>query len=584
MSNDTIERATVPQRGRTQGRRAVLAALGVGVVSACGPVVTTVTKAAGTGSKTATPTRKPTPKPTTKASAAPAAAPTTTTTTKATTPAPTATVTKAPVISAPDVTSPGQVVTNLVGTDQAWHLARRASFGATPALAAEIKTMGATAWLNQQLAPAGIDDSECDAYLTRFPTLPMTPLQLRAGAIPRYSWDAMVQLGQASIARALFSKRQLFEVMVEFWSNHFNIATPSGDVWDLKTTDDRDVIRKNALGKFSTMLKASGESPAMMVYLDNASSSVDTLNENYGRELLELHTVGIEAGYTHDDVINSARILTGNTVGRHGENAYYNDWHYVGPVKVLDFADPNDDDFDGLTLIPRYLDYLAHHPSTARRLATKLAVRFVSDTPPASLVTALANVYLANDTAIAPVLKALFASSEFAASIGQKTRRPFEDLIASARAMGVTPAAGDAKSLSGFYWLSSQLGQAPMAWKPPNGYPDVAGAWLSAGSLLGRWNAHAGVVGAWWKDGFTTPTPATWLGSNPPATIGGLVDAIAVKLLGAPLAGAQRAAVIGFAAGRTTGFTEASSSANTIKWDLGVVMQLVLNSPNWIQR
>jgi hypothetical protein len=251
---------------------------------------------------------------------------------------------------------------------------------------------------------------------------------------------------------------------------------------------------------------------------------------------------------------------------------------------VLGFTAANADEFAGLTLVPQYISYLASHPSTARHIATKLARHFVSDSPPASLVTTLANVYLANKTAIVPVLKALFASAEFAASIGQKTRRPIEDVIGAARTLGITPATGTASSLSGLYWLLSQMGHAPLGWPLPDGYPDVAEAWLSAGGMMRRWNAHVGLVGGWWTDGMTMPAASTLLGATPPSTIGGVIDALATRLIGTPLAGAQRAAVVAFACSRTSGFTETSSSANLIRWDLGAVTSLVLSSPNWIER
>ena len=572
-------------------RRAFLAVIGAGLAAGCtAPAISRTTKAAG--AKTAAKPKavpkvvpKTTPKPATVPATKPAATPSTTASVIAS-PSATATPTStpAPTLSSNVVITPGATLPNLVGTDPVWHLLRRATFGPTPALVAEVKTIGTDAWLNQQLNPASIDDSVCDAYLTRYPTLPMTTAQIRA-SIPQYSWDAMSQLVRATLARALWSKRQLLEVMTEFWSNHFNITTPNGDAWDLKTVDDREVIRKNALGSFSDMLLASAQSPAMMRYLSLATSTVDSLNENYGRELLELHTVGIDAGYTHDDVISSARIMTGYTEGVHGEFSYRNDWHYVGPVKVLGFTDPNADEFAGLTLIPRYLKYLATHPSTARHLATKLAIRFVSDTPPDSLITALANVYLANDTAIAPVLQALFTSAEFSASIAQKTRRPMEDLIAAARTIGVAPTAGDANSLGSFYWLLGTLGQAPFGWHPPNGYPDVAGAWLSAGGTLRRWNGHASVTGGWMQDGMSTPSVATLLPSPAPATIGALIDSLSTRLLGTKLAGTQRSAVIAFAGYRdTTKYNENYSSADSIKWDLGPIVTLILNTPNWIQR
>lgn len=490
-----------------------------------------------------------------------------------------ATAIKAPVLlAAPRVVAATDPLPTLAGSDPVWHLLRRTTFGPTPQLVADVRAMGTTAWLDQQLTPSSIDDSACDAYLTRFPTLGKTTPQIRA-MIPQYSWDAMSDLIRGTIARSLWSKRQLFEVMVEFWSNHFNIATPTGEVWDLKPVDDWKVVRRNALGRFADLLQASAKSPAMLRYLDNDDSSVDTLNENYGRELLELHTVGVDAGYTHAMVVDSARLLTGYTIGRHGEFAYYNDWRYIGPVTVLGFTHPNSDDFDGLHVAEKYLDYLAHHPSTARHVATKLAVRFVSDDPPGTLVDTLARTYLANDTAIVPVLRALFASSEFAASIGQKTRRPIEDLIGTARALGTTPAAGGSDSLNPLQWLLDGMGQGPLGWVPPNGYPDTTAAWMSTAGTLGRWNAHLGLVQNWWKTGMSTPAPAVALGTTPAATCGALVDQVALRLLGTRLAASQRSALLTF-----LGAGETTSSADTVRWRLDLLFALVLDSPNWITR
>jgi uncharacterized protein (DUF1800 family) len=575
-------------------RRRVLALFGVGVaaagLSACAPAAPAPTKTS------ATPTPKPTtatPKPTATATSTPkpvvTATPTATATatptqtatatpsataTATATATPTATPTPTPT-PAPSYPLPVTLVPNLLGTDPVWHLARRATFGPTPDLVAEIRTKGTSTWLDEQLNPASIDDSACDAYLTRYPSLPMTTMQIRA-AYPAYSWNPMMELGRATIARALWSKRQLFEVMVEFWSNHFNITTPSGEAWDVKTVDDRDVIRGHALGRFADLLVASAKSSAMSHYLDNDVSSVDAINENYGRELLELHTVGLDAGYTQTDVVNSARLMTGYTVGVHGEFLYRNDWRYLGPVSVLGFSSPNNNNFDGLHVAEAYLDYLAHHPSTATHLATKLATRFVSDGPSADLINSLASTYLANDTALVPVLRALFTSAEFAASIGQKTKRPIEDVIGTARAIGVAPADGDATSLNGFYYLLNGLGQAPMNWGPPNGFPDQAVNWLSTAGTLGRWQAHMGLLGAWWKDGITTPAAITLV--NAPADNAAFVDQLALRLLGVRLTDPQRAAVLAFLNSLST------KVADNLKWRINETSALVLDSPNWIQR
>jgi len=238
-------------------------------------------------------------------------------------------------------------------------------------------------------------------------------------------------------------------------------------------------------------------------------------NENLGRELLELHTVSRAAGYTEDDVKSSARILTGYRVD------LWNTWvasyqpssHWTGAVNVLGFSDPNTSS-DGRAVTKAYLDYLAHHPSTANRIARKLATRFVSDNPSESLVAHLATVYLANDTAIAPVLKALVASKEFLASSGKKTRTPEEDVIATYRALGVSvapPKTDDAAAVI-MLWQAHAIGQGPFEWPRPDGRPDSAGAWSSVSRVLGSFEVHYAMAGRWWpKVGIGYRTPAGWL-------------------------------------------------------------------------
>ena len=244
----------------------------------------------------------------------------------------------------------------------------------------------------------------------------------------------MQDLGIAAIVRAAWSERQLFEVMVDFWSNHLNVTNFHDSVWWSRHDYDRGVIRAHALGKFSDMLRASAKHPAMLTYLNNAESTKDNPNENYGRELLELHTVGLDAGYTEDEMRTSALILTG--LGVHwyddvddGTFHYDAENHYTGSVKVLGWSSKNASASNGLTVALDYVDYLAHHPSTARRISTKLCQRFVSDTPPAALVDEMATAYRHNDTAIAPVLRVLFNSNAFHAAKGQKVLRPMQDVI-----------------------------------------------------------------------------------------------------------------------------------------------------------
>jgi uncharacterized protein (DUF1800 family) len=433
--------------------------------------------------------------------------------------------------------------TNPLARDPVLHLLRRATFGPTRRTVDEVRRLGVDAWLDRQLAPEAIEDAVTDRALGAFPTAAMSTAQIRR-AVKEFDWTAMFELGHATLARQFWSERQLFEVMVDFWSNHLNVTNPFDGGWDVRTAFDRNVIRKHALGRFSAMLKASARDPAMLRYLDNADSHRRAVNENYGRELLELHTVGIEGGYTERDVRHSAYIMTGRTVTREGEFRYEPDRHWIDPVRVLGFRDKNPSRGKGLQVGERYLQYLATHRVTAANIARKLAVRFVCDNPPPSLVDRLARAYLDNGTAIVPVLRVLFRSLEFWVATGLKTRRPLENLVATARALGVAPGADVRAGLEGVYWMTQRLGQAPLAWVPPNGYPDNAVAWASAHAMLGVWNSHRALAQGWQK-GLSYAKPAGLVGKRP-ATVGAYLDQLAQRLLFQPVSARDRQALLRF--------------------------------------
>ena len=217
-----------------------------------------------------------------------------------------------------------------VATDPDLHLLRRATYGPTTASLRSIERMGPGAWLEQQLDPSSIRDSFVDDLLaSRYPNLSLSVG--KAYSTLNGSWDLMFDLGQAAIVRAAWSERQLLEVMVDFWSNHLNVTNPSDNVWWSRHDYDRRVIRKHALGKFSHMLKASATHPAMMTYLNNAESTKDNPNENYGRELLELHSLGVDGGYDEEDMRQSTLVMTGFGISWDtGEFEYDKDNHYVG--------------------------------------------------------------------------------------------------------------------------------------------------------------------------------------------------------------------------------------------------------------
>ncbi|MGX6605859.1 DUF1800 domain-containing protein [Micromonosporaceae bacterium Da 78-11] len=472
-------------------------------------------------------------------------------------------------------------------TDPLLHVLRRATYGPTTASIAEIRKLGASAWLERQLKPASIPDPVADQLTGRLTLSRLGTAEIRAkfraGALKQYSWDPMWQLGMAAIGRAMWSERQLFEVMVDFWSNHLNVTCPSGDVWDSRADYDQNVIRKYALGSFADLLKASARHPAMLTYLDNRFSTKAAPNENYGRELLELHTVGL--AYTESDVKNAARLLTGMTVNQDtGLYRYDATGHATGAVVVLGFRHANATTGVGESGALAMLDYLAQHTATARRIVTKLCVRFVADEPPAALITALVKVYLDNRSAIVPVLRALFGSAEFAASIGAKTRTPYEDVVATVRTLGYRPEPTGTKALESFYWMCHSSGQAPMAWAPPNGYPDVAAAWASPSGQLNRWNQHLSIAAGWWPTTLIRPTSliTEFVGPALPATYGALVDVVATRLLGRPLVSRHTEALAGFF-GKTAG-ARLKSTDPAVGWMFPYLMAMLLNSPSFALR
>ncbi|SDU88389.1 Uncharacterized conserved protein, DUF1800 family [Microlunatus sagamiharensis] len=467
-----------------------------------------------------------------------------------------------------------------VRVDAAHHLLRRAAFGPTPALLAHVRKVGTTAWLDAQLDPGSVDDRVTEAYVKRFTNLDLTPGEVRA-KFRSGAWDVMYEVLGAHVSRAVFSNRQVFEAAVDFWTNHFVVPVPSTEVWDCAQVFTRDVVRKHALGRFADMLVASAKSSAMLIVLNGKDSTRRAPNENYGRELLELHTLGV-GSYTEDDVRQSALILTGLGTTRGKEYEYHPADHHVGPVRVLDFAHPNGS-ANGESVAEAYLEHLAHHPATATRIATKLCVRFVSDTPPASLVARLAQVFLDSGTAVAPVLRALFTSSEFAASVGQKVRTPYEDAVATMRVLRATPDRKGIASGKELRYKTLGMGQAPMNWPAPNGYPDVAAAWSGSSTMLARWNFHGSAAGGGALNTMTRPQLVDLLGlRKPPATFGAVVDRAAAALLVPDLTPAQRKAVCTFLGHSPSDRLRKDDAL--IRHNLPHLAAALLDSPNFLVR
>ncbi|HQV94938.1 MAG TPA: DUF1800 domain-containing protein, partial [Anaerolineales bacterium] len=323
--------------------------------------------------------------------------------------------------------------------------------------------------------------------MDQFTTLDMTPAErfkLEKKGLP------VQELISATILRQRHSERQLFETMVDFWGNHFSIYIAKGGCKVLKTDDDLKAIRPNALGKFRDLLHASAHSPAMLVYLDQATSVGDAPNENYGRELMELHTIGVDSGYTHHDVEEVSRALTGWTVvgardRKKDFGAYYfnPDIHNNGEKHVLGIMIPSGGEDEGMMI----LDLLASHPSAAQFISHKLAVRFISDSPSPEVVDSLAQVFTQSDGDTRQFLRALIQSDAFKSSAGQKFKKPLDFFISALR---VTDASIKLNQRNGRMLQKhlELLGQVPFTWSPPNGFPDYEEYWSTTSGLLDRWN------------------------------------------------------------------------------------------------
>jgi hypothetical protein len=239
----------------------------------------------------------------------------------------------------------------------------------------------------------------------------------------------------------------------------------------------------------------------------------------------------------------------------------------------MGFSHPNDSAATGEAAGDAYLRYLAYHPATARRLAQKLCVHYVSDNPSPTLVAALAKIYLQTGTQIVPMLLAILRSTEFWASRGAKVRRPAENLIATVRVLGVQPGTLS-KSLQHLHWMSSSVGQVPLDWSPPNGYPDVASAWRSSGSLLNLWSYHRGLSQNWYG-GFAPFDPASLYAAVKPRTSGEAISQLCIRLTGTrfPLAHTQALQTfLGEPASTPIGNSK-------LRWYLSHLVPLILDAP-----
>jgi uncharacterized protein (DUF1800 family) len=393
------------------------------------------------------------------------------------------------------------------------HAINRLSFGARPGDVERVQSIGINQYIQEQLNPTRLQlPTSLTNKLNRLPSIYFSPAQLAAeyGQIPKITKDEqqekrqqskriLAEAMQARLIRSIESPRQLEEVMVDFWYNHFNVAANKGinRVW--VGSYEQQAIRPHVFGKFRDLLGATAQHPAMLHYLDNIQNTAPKspgakgrrqgLNENYARELMELHTLGVKGGYTQQDVVSLTKILTG--WGYRGANQPKGN----GPFTF--FFDAQRHDFSekvflgkriagsGEAEVNQALDILAKHPSTARFISYKLAQYFVTDNPPKSLVDRLQKQWLQNDGDIRSLLATLFNSPEFWSpnTYRAKFKTPYQYVVSSARASGL-----DVQNTKPLSNSLQQLGMPLYNCITPDGYKNVRSAWLNENAMIQRLN------------------------------------------------------------------------------------------------
>ncbi|MGI8842167.1 MAG: DUF1800 domain-containing protein [Gemmatimonadaceae bacterium] len=460
-------------------------------------------------------------------------------------------------------TAPDDQLQEQTADQQVRHALARLTFGARPGDYERVRAMGVDGWVAEQLEPHGIADPVPESLLAGFQTLHLStrelfarfppPQQLRAARaaairrqggsttdsarasslierdsmlrrLGRESQSVLADLQMARVLRAITSERQLEEVMVDFWLNHFSVFGAKGPERYFLAAYERESVRPHALGQFRELLGAVAKSPAMLFYLDNWQSSVEPerpallqpraavrrgarrragsdprrdslaarvarvprgLNENYARELLELHTLGVDGGYTQADVVNVARALTGWSLDQPRERGgfiFRPSMHDAGEKSVLGHRlAPGRGVEDG----EQVLDIVAGHPSTARFIATKLARRFVSDDPPAALVERAAATFTRTRGDIRETVRTIVTAPEFFAADAYraKVKSPFELAVSALRAVNAAPDPTPRTAR-----VIAALGQPLYLHQTPNGYPETGEPWINTGTILSRIN------------------------------------------------------------------------------------------------
>jgi hypothetical protein len=440
------------------------------------------------------------------------------------------------------------------------HILNRIGYGPDPWSRARIQELGATAYIEEQLQPDALDDSALEAEIASL--YPVTTMPFGESRTTFHEYTGNPDTGpfvpirdatRAKLLRAVKSKKQLEQVLVDFWFNHFNVNAIVEDArWGFLTLE-RDAIRANVFGRFEDMLGAVARNPGMLDYLDNSVNFKEGflhlgqtygINENYAREILELHTVGVDGGYTQQDVREVARAFTGFTKSvtqtlTGSGFLYLSQGHDRNAKTVMGLALPaNRQQADANDVI----DMIALLPQTAERLSRKLCQRFVSETPPEALVQAAAQTYLATGGDLREVYRTILQSSDFKSTThaGTKVKRPLVYVASLARAIGISDAEHDdfAYEMDG---RLQTMGEGLYRAGPPTGYPESSQFWSGEGTYIIRlnlaWNAAHSALGF---------DPQYFVVGTTPAAI---VDQLAQQYLRGRIEPSTRTALENLAAG-----------------------------------
>ena len=513
-------------------------------------------------------------------------------------------------------------------SDPIIHLLQRFTYGPTKKLVSEVNKIGADAWFEGQLDHLSISDRELDSYIAQQDCFNyihkdinfLWPLAESEGDIARGQiFQSSHYSGRVlhlySLIKQTRSNRQIFEVMVDFWHNHFNITTLGDDTkdghLDWHTNDwNKRVIREYAMTKFEDLLRATALHPAMIVYLDGELSTKELPNENYGRELLELHTVTPKSGYTQSDINEASRLFSGLRVkwperyyqrgrkpplqGRptlydvkpfatmlHEERQNFGTFRIMGWQRTINSAD------QVLPAINSLLNYLATHPETAKTIALKLGRRFVEDVPSQKFISDISSAYLSSGGDIKETLRAVYKHSDFKNAVGTKLKRPGEDYVSVARALDVLPDFTRAQKWPGmtreFTFPAivpqelARMGHAPLSWPFPDGYPDIATTWVNANYQVLRWNVYGNYVqGNTWK----APNWDSLLSARE-SNLDRQIDQVSQLLLFKELGSADRVSV---RKAVVKVYGESPNFANQYNEITGLIARLIFQLPVWSLR